>query len=287
MRLIPRLSFMTWLKLAGGLLAVTVAAGLLGAAWLAAYVVRVTDDLPEIADLAQYEPPEMSRVHAGDGRLIAEYARESRVFVPIETIPPAILAAFVSAEDKNFFVHGGVDPMGLLRAQLRNVINKVTGRGGLQGGSTITQQVAKNFKLSAERTVERKVREMVLARRLEATFTKDQILELYLNEIYLGRRAYGVAAAALLYFGKSLDELTLAEVAYLAALPKAPNNYHPVRNKRFAMARRNWVLDRMVANGYIAQSVADNAKKDDLAVADRLTGSTYAAADHFVEEVRR
>jgi len=258
------------------------------AAFAVAYVVRVTEDLPEIADLADYEPPVMSRVHAGDGRLIAEYARESRVFVPIETIPPQILHAFLSAEDKTFYEHNGLYFEGMFRAGLRNVINRLRGIGGpLQGGSTITQQVAKNFKLDASQNIARKVREMVLARRIEQAFTKDEILELYLNEIYLGRRAYGVAAAALLYFAKPLDELTLSEVAYLAAVPRAPNNYHPVRNKDRAISRRNWVLDRMVANGYIDEAEAEIAKRDDLIVADRLTGSTYLAAEYFVEEVRR
>jgi penicillin-binding protein 1A len=267
---------------------IAVVAGIAFAGFAFVYVVRVTEDLPAIEDLALYEPPVMSRVHAGDGRLIAEYARESRVFVPIETIPRQVIDAFIAAEDKNFYQHGGIDPIGMARAGLRNAVDFLRGEEGpLQGGSTITQQVAKNFKLEADQTIERKVRELVLARRIEQAFTKDEILELYLNEIYLGRRAYGVAAAALLYFGKPLDELTLSEIAYLAAVPRAPNNYHPTRNRDRAIERRNWVLDRMVANDMLDVDEAEIAKRDDLVVVDRLTGATYQAAEYFVEETRR
>jgi penicillin-binding protein 1A len=269
-------------------LSLALVAGVAFAGFAFVYVVRVTEGLPAIEDLAQYEPPVMSRVHAGDGRLIAEYARESRVFVPIETIPHQVVDAFIAAEDKNFYQHGGIDPIGMARAGLRNIVGFMQGdEGPLQGGSTITQQVAKNFKLDADQTIERKVRELVLARRIEQAFTKDEILELYLNEIYLGRRAYGVAAAALLYFGKPLDELTLSEIAYLAAVPRAPNNYHPIRNRERAIERRNWVLDRMVANEMLDGAEAEIAKRDDLVVVDRLTGSAYQAAEYFVEETRR
>jgi penicillin-binding protein 1A len=277
-----------WLAVLGGLMSAGVLAGVVFSIVAFVYVVKVTEDLPAIEDLAEYEPPVMSRVQAGDGRLIAEYARESRVFVPIETIPPRVIDAFLSAEDKNFYNHNGVEPVGMIRALLRNVANMVRGvEAPLQGGSTITQQVAKNFKVGAEQTLERKVREIVLTFRIEEAFTKDEILELYLNEIYLGRRAYGVAAASLLYFGKPLDELTLSEIAYLAALPRAPNNYHPTRNKDRAIERRNLVLDRMVANGVITQAEADVAKRDDLVVVDRFEGAGYQAAEYFVEEVRR
>lgn len=276
-----------WLKILAGLttLGFTGAIAFVIVAWI--YVIRVTDGLPGIEDLAQYEPPVMTRVHAGDGRLIAEYARESRVFVPIETIPANVKNAFISAEDKNFYEHDGVDPVGMIRGGLRSLPNLLSGEGSLQSGSTITQQVAKNFKLSAEQKVARKVREIVIAKRLEKAFTKDEILELYLNEIYLGRRAYGVAAASLLYFGKSLDELTLAEAAYLAALPKGPNNYHPTLNKARAIERRNYVIGRMEANNFVTAAEASDAAKDDLVVADRLTGATYEAAEYFTEEVRR
>jgi penicillin-binding protein 1A len=253
------------------------------------YVVRVTEGLPDIQDLAQYHPPVMSRVQAGSGQLVAEYGLEHRVFVPIEAIPPQVIQAFISAEDKNFYHHGGVEPIGMLRAGVRNAFARLKGqKGPLQGGSTITQQVVKNFKLGTEQNLKRKVREIVLAYRLEQAYTKDKILELYLNEIYLGRQAYGVAAASLLYFGKPLGDLTLGQMAFLASLPKAPGKYNLTTKKDLAIARRNYVLDRMEANGYITHKQADTARGEDLIeVEDRLTGTTYQAAEYFVEEVRR
>ena len=269
-----------WGGIAGLVLAVV---GFIAAA---VYVVRVTDDLPNHEQLAEYQPPVMSRVHAGDGLLIAEYAREHRVFVPIDNIPQNVVHAFISAEDKNFYEHGGLDLRGIIRAALSNVSNVINGRR-LEGASTITQQVAKNFLLSSEQRIERKVQEMVLSRRIERAFTKDQILELYLNEIYLGNRAYGVAAAALNYFGKSLDELELHEIAYLAALPKGPANYHPERHHAAAIERRNWVLARMAENGFISAEAAEEAQAQPLEVVDRLSGATYTAAEYFVENVRR
>ncbi len=269
----------------GGLAAVLLAAGVIFAI---VYTVRVTEDLPDYEQLAEYEPPIMSRVHAGDGELIAEYAIEHRVFVPIENIPPDLISAFLSAEDKNFYQHGGVDLFGMIRGGARSVMTRLRNPNApLQSGSTITQQVAKNFLLSADQRIERKVREIVIARRMERAFTKDQILELYLNEIYLGNRAYGVGAAALNYFGKSLDELTLEEAAYLAALPKAPNNYHPTRRTEAAIGRRNYVLSRMAANGYISDSRAEAAMQSPLETAGRLEGEQYLAAEYFVEQVRR
>ena len=250
------------------------------------YVVRVTEDLPNYEQLREYEPPVMSRMHAGDGLLIAEYAFERRVFVPIEAIPPQVINAFLAAEDANFYNHSGIDLMGMVRAAISNIGNILNGRR-LEGGSTITQQVAKNFLLSSEQRLARKVQEIVLALRMERAFTKDRILELYLNEIFLGNRAYGVAAAALNYFDSSMDELELHEIAYLAALPKAPNNYHPERRTEAAIGRRNYVLSRMVANGFITQEQAREAQAMPLETTRRLQGETYLAAEYFVEEVRR
>jgi penicillin-binding protein 1A len=250
------------------------------------YVIRVSADLPSYEALENYQPPVMSRVHAGDGKLIAEYAREHRVFVPRSGIPDYVIQAFISAEDKNFYFHNGLDVKGIMRAILVNVKNKIQGRR-LVGASTLTQQVAENFLLTTNQQFSAKVRKMVIAVRMEKVLSKDKILELYLNEIYLGNRAYGVAAAALSYFGKPLDELSLAQIAYLAALPKGPANYDPVRHKARAVARRNWVLGRMVANGYIDQSMANDAQEEDLLVSNRLSGDTYLAAEYFVEEVRR
>lgn len=266
--------------------AVALGLAVIGFIGVAVYVVRVTDDLPDYQQLAEYEPPIMSRVHAGDGLLIAEYAREHRVFVPIDNIPQEVVHAFISAEDKSFYDHGGLDLRGILRAALSNVGNVMAGRR-LEGASTITQQVAKNFLLSSEQRIERKVREIILSRRIERAFTKDQILELYLNEIYLGNRSYGIAAAALNYFGKSLDELDLHEIAYLAALPKGPANYHPERRREAAIERRNWVIGRMLENGYVTEEAAREAQDQPLQVVDRLSGATYTAAEYFVENVRR
>ena len=197
--------------------------------------------LPDYQQLANYEPPVVTRVHAGNGALLAEYASEKRLFVPVEAIPPRLIQAFISAEDKAFYDHFGVDLRALARAIITNIVNYGSGRRPV-GASTITQQVTKNFLLTNEVSIDRKIKEAILSLRMERAFTKDQILALYLNEIYLGRGSYGVAAAALKYFDKSLNQLDLQEMAYLAALPKAPNNYHPIHNRRAAMVRRNWVL---------------------------------------------
>lgn len=245
-------------------------------------------DMPDYERLASYEPPVMTRIHAHDGALIAEYAKERRIYVPINAIPDVIIKAVISAEDKNFFKHGGLDIQGIFKAVVRTVIVKLTGGGRRAGGaSTITQQVAKNFLLSSERTLERKLKEAILAIRIERAFTKEQILELYLNEIFLGLRSYGIAAAALNYYGKSLDEITLAEAAYFAALPKGPNNYHPFRKTQKAIDRRNWVLDRMVDNGFVTSEQAEAAKQEGLNVNPRPFGAHIFAADYFAEEVRR
>ena len=242
-------------------------------------------DLPDYKQLANYEPPTVTRIHAGDGLLIAEYAKERRVFVPIEAMPRPLIEAFIAAEDKNFYHHPGVDFLALARAMVTNIAN-LGGNRRPVGASTITQQVAKNFLLTNEVSIERKIKEAILAFRIERAFSKDRILELYLNEIYLGYGSYGCAAAALNYFDKSLDELTVAEVAYLAALPKAPNNYHPVRKRRAAVARRNWVIGRMYEEGYIDVNAARNARRSFLEVKPR-SDIQLVAADYFVEQVRR
>ena len=215
-------------------------------------------DLPEYDQLADYEPPIVSRVYAGDGRLLVEFATENRVFVPIEVIPGRVIKAFIAAEDQNFYTHNGVDLQAIARAVVTNVKHYVEGRRPV-GASTITQQVAKNFLLTNELSYKRKAKEAILALRIEQALDKNRILELYLNEIYLGARAYGVAAAAMNYFNKSLDELTISEAAYLAALPKAPNNYHPVRKREEAVARRNWVIQRMLTEGFISHDEAAEA----------------------------
>ncbi len=247
---------------------------------------RLNQDLPDYTRLANYEPPVMTRVHGGDGELIGEFARERRLYVPISAIPPRVVDAFLAAEDKNFYSHGGVDAMGIVRAVFDNVVNVMQDRR-LVGASTITQQVAKNFLLSSDVTLDRKLKEALIAIRLEQAFSKDQILELYLNEIYLGIGSYGVAAAALNYFGKPLDELSVAEAAYLATLPKGPNNYHPYRYRERALARRNWVISRMEEEGFITAYEAAEARGTDLEVSLRRRGVQIRDASYFVEQVRR
>jgi penicillin-binding protein 1A len=242
-------------------------------------------ELPDYSQLAEYDPATVTRVHAGDGRLLAEFAIEKRVFVPIESIPKRVVNAFLSAEDKTFYEHPGVDFTGIARAALTNLSNLGQNKRPV-GASTITQQVAKNFLLTNEVSIERKVKEAILAFRIERAFTKDRILELYLNEIYLGFGSYGVAAASLNYFNKSLDELTLAEAAYLAALPKAPNNYHPIRRREAAVARRDWVIGRTLEDGRITRAQAEEAWAEPLEISER-DPTQVAKADYFAEEVRR
>jgi penicillin-binding protein 1A len=246
---------------------------------------RASLDLPDYESLKKYEPPVMTRIHAHDGSLMAEYARERRIYVPINVIPPLVIAAFLSAEDKRFYEHGGLDFAGIIRAAINNFQN--WGKKRPEGASTITQQVAKNFLLSSEQKLDRKLKEAILAIRIERAFTKDEILALYLNEIYLGMGSYGVAAAALNYFNKELHELTIEEAAYLAALPKGPNNYHPFRKTKDATIRRNWIIDQMADVRYISAEQAKTAKATPLKVNIRPFGTQIYAADYFAEEVRR
>lgn len=241
--------------------------------------------LPEYGQLADYRPSVVTRVHGGDGRLLAEYAKERRVFVPVEAMPKLLLKAFLSSEDKNFYSHGGVDLKSLLNAAFNNLLNLTSDRRP-RGASTITQQVAKNFLLTNEVSVERKIKEAILAFRIEKALSKNRILELYLNEIYLGFGSYGVATAALNYFDKSLDELSVAEVAYLAALPKAPNNYHPVRKKQAALVRRNWVIQQMYKNGFISKNAMIKEQLTPLEIKP-ASKTEFVDAKYFSEEVRR
>ncbi len=246
---------------------------------------QIAQELPEYRQLADYAPPVTTRLYAGDGEVLMEYAVEKRFFVPEEKIPALVKQAFISAEDKNFYHHFGVDLLGVTRAILTNLRHLGSNKRPT-GASTITQQVAKNFLLSSELSYKRKIKEALLAFRIEQTFTKEHILELYLNEIYLGNRSYGVAAAALNYFGKALDELKLHEVAYLAALPKGPNNYHPVNNYDAAIARRNWVIDRMVEDGYAKEDEGEAAKAKPLEVVNNTT-DLMRNAQYFSEDIRR
>jgi penicillin-binding protein 1A len=256
--------------------------GAVAATWL---IWDYSKDLPDYSQLQDYEPPVMTRVHASDGALVAEYAKERRLYIPIQAVPKRVMDAFIAAEDKNFWEHGGIDLLGIGRAVITNLEN--WGKRRPQGASTITQQVAKNFLVGSETSIHRKIKEALLAMRIERAYTKQKILELYLNEIYLGLGAYGIAAASLIYFDKSVHELTIEEVAYLAALPKAPTNLHPYRQRERALERRNWVIDRMTENGFITVADGEKAKRSQLNVNPRPTGAHIFAAEYFAEEVRR
>ncbi|HEY5338451.1 MAG TPA: transglycosylase domain-containing protein, partial [Rhizomicrobium sp.] len=273
-----RILIYTGLAVAGIALVVTL--GLVG------YIYSLSRDLPSVEALQDYQPPVTTRVYAGNGDLLGEYARERRIFVPIAFVPKLVIQAFTSAEDKNFYSHPGIDPSGIARAAMKDVVN-VFEHKRLEGASTITQQVAKNMLLNSEVKFSRKIKEAILAVRIDATYSKPKILELYLNEIFLGENSYGVASAALNYFGKSLDQLDIAEVAFLASLPKAPSNYDPRYHKAAALDRRNWVIGQMAENGYITRDQASAAIDEPLDTQTRPLGIQAEDADYFVEEVRR
>jgi len=278
---------MRWLvRFVGFLFTVGTVVFLVGVAAVAGLIWHYSRDLPEYSQLQDYEPPVMTRVHAADGALLGEYSKERRLYLPIQAVPKLVINAFLAAEDKNFYEHGGIDFTGMARAAVLLAQNFGSNRRP-QGASTITQQVAKNFLLTNEVSFTRKIKEALLAMRLERAYSKDKILELYLNEIYLGLGAYGVAAASLVYFDKSVNELTVAEAAYLAALPKAPSSLHPVKNRDRAIERRNYVIDRLLENGWIKQADADKARKDPLAVTNRTNAAHIFAGEYFAEEVRR
>ncbi len=247
-----------------------------------------SQDLPSHEQLASYAPPTISRIYSGEGRLIDEFATERRLFTPIDDIPEQVRNAFIAAEDRNFYVHSGFDARAIAVA----AYEAVASRGeNIRGASTITQQVMKNFLLSGDRTGERKIKELILASRVEGTLSKDQILELYLNEIFLGQNSYGVTAAAQTYFNKTLDDLELHELAYLAALPQAPSTFHPVRNQSRAVARRNYVLGEMLRNGFITRAEHDAARAEPLRTVQSgdfpSPRVNLPPRDYFTDEVRR
>ena len=274
------LRFFGFLFAAGTILFVVGVAATAGLLW------HYSKDLPDYSQLQDYEPPVMTLVHAADGSLVAEYARERRLYIPIQAVPKLVINAFLAAEDKNFYEHGGLDFFGIARAAVNYAQNFGSSRRP-QGASTITQQVAKNFLLSNEVSFARKIKEALLALKIERTYSKDKILELYLNEIYLGLGAYGIASASLTYFDKGVNEITVPEAAYLAALPKAPNNYHPFRQRERALERRNWVIDQMAQDGFITNAQAETAKRTALGVTQKATSTHTFAAEYFAEEVRR
>jgi len=279
------------LRLLAGLFSLLSLGAIAAVAGVGMVVWRYDRGLPDHDSLVRYEPATLSRVYSGEGALLAEFARERRVFVPIEEIPDLVKQAFISAEDKNFYTHAGIDPLGIARAAAANLQAIRSGSSRLQGASTITQQVMKNFLLTSDRSIERKIKEAILSVRIERAMSKDRILELYLNEIFLGQNAYGVAAAAARYFGKTLEDLTLAEAAYLAALPKAPSDLHPVRQRARAEGRRNYVLRQMSENGVIDAAAMRAAQAEPLATLfdglEEAEVARPAAPTYFTEEVRR
>ena len=269
----------------GGLLAIGLLVGVVGGAGAYFAWQRFSADLPDVDGLRNYRPPVMSRVYAGDSRLMAELATERRIFVPYSAIPDMVKHAFVSAEDQHFWTHPGVDPLAIVRAATFNLSHM--GQRRPVGASTITQQVAKNMLLDNQLSITRKAREAILAMRIEQNLSKQRILELYLNEIYLGMASYGVAAAAQAYFNKPLDKLTLSEAAFLAALPKAPNNYNPFKFPDAAKARRDWVLDRMAEDHIISVAQAAAAKAEAIVPSEFRRPQPIPGADWFAEETRR
>jgi len=242
-------------------------------------------DLPDYTVLKNYEPAVVTRAFAADGRLIGEFATEKRIFAPIDSMPKLLIGAFLAAEDQRFYSHNGVDLRGLARAAWKNIGNLGSAKRPV-GGSTITQQVAKNFLLNNEISYERKIKELILSYRIERAYSKDHILEIYLNGIFLGNNAYGVAAASLAYFDKAMSELTIAEIAFLGGLPQAPSRFHPTRNHNEAKRRRDHVLLRMRNDGYITQDQYEEAQASEIKLAPR-TKNPSLGAEYFVEEIRR
>ena len=245
---------------------------------------KYSPELPSYSKILEYKPDLSSRLYASDGVLLKSFHREERIFVPIDRVPPNLINAFLSSEDKKFYSHIGVDFTAIFRAGIFNIIS-IFNKQKLIGASTITQQVVKNLLLTNEVSFDRKIKEILLSIRIENILTKSQILELYLNDIYLGYRSYGIAAASLNYFNKSINELELHEVAFLASLPKAPNNYNPKTNYNRAMERRNWVIDRMYDNGFI-ESLDLNIKNNPIEIFNR-ENNTYIGAEYFYEEIRK
>ena len=252
-----------------------------GIATLAVLILIYGNDLPNYKKLATYAPPVATRLYASDGSLLIEYAEERRVFIDYADMPTRLVNAFIAAEDQNFWTHPGIDIQGIIRAATNNAMRSLGYNKVLSGASTITQQVAKNFFLTSERTLSRKIKEAILALRLERSFSKEHILTLYLNQIFLGARAYGVGSAALMYFNKPVKDLTLAECAFLASLPKAPNN----RDR--AVERRNYVLRRMQEEGFITQEEADVASAEELNINSGFTAQMEEELQYFAEDVRR
>lgn len=276
------------LSILGGVFSMVTIGAVLGMLTVGAVFYMYGRDLPNHEQLAQYTPPTISRIYSAEGRIIDEFSQERRLFTPVEEVPELVKGAFISAEDKNFYDHSGFDVRGIAAAG----IEAVQSRGErVRGASTIPQQVVKNFLLSSDRSAERKIKELILSVRLESTLTKDKILELYLNEIYLGQNSYGVTAAAQTYYNKTLSQLSVAEAAYLGALPQRPASLHPVRDKEAAVARRNFVLREMYENGYIDRGAYESAKEEPLLTVQNGDFEGFRQQlpprDYFTDEIRR
>lgn len=258
--------------------------GLIGISGIIFLLYYYSKDLPDYSQLANYYPPSVTRIYSKDGKLMEEYAAERRIFVPISSIPRFLIEAFISAEDKNFYEHPGIDIISIVRAAVLNISNIVHHRR-VEGGSTITQQVVKNFLLTSEVSIERKVKEAILSYRISRVFTKDQILELYLNQTFFGKGAYGVAMAAQNYFNKSMEDLTIAEAACIAGLPKAPSTLNPTKNYARVKERRDYVIMRMLEEGYIKPQTAKEAIESPIILKKRGSNETIKA-DYYAEQVR-
>ena len=244
-----------------------------------------SNKLPDYKFLKNYKPPVSSKLYSGNGELVIDFSSEKRIFIPYDAIPIKVIHAFLSAEDKNFFDHPGVDAKGVLRATFNNITNIMTSKR-LEGASTITQQVAKNFLLTNEVSINRKIKEAILAFRIERAYSKERILELYLNQIYLGQGTYGIAAASLEYFDKPIKELNYADAALLAALPKAPSKYNPYRFPEISKFRRNLVLKNLEENKFISKDEFKNLKVSKLNLKKRKI-EIVNEANSYTEEVRR
>ena len=272
-------------KLIKTFLVVSISFGLLSCILIVGILWNYSNNLPDYKFLKNYKPPVSSKVYSGNGDLVADFSKEKRVFVPFNSIPKNVINAFLSAEDKNFFSHPGVDAKGVIRAVINNISNLLSSKR-LEGASTITQQVAKNFLLTNEVSLNRKIKEAILAFRIERALSKERILELYLNQIYLGSGAYGVAAASLEYFDKSIRDLNYSEAALLAALPKAPSRYNPYRDIEVAKFRRNLVLKNLVDNNYLTKEWYEKLKNENIKL--KKTKKIYLEdAQYYIEDVRK
>ena len=272
-------------KFLKNILLISIAIVLLTGVLIVGVLWSYSNDIPDYKFLKNYKPPVSSKVYSGEGELVADFSKEKRVFVPYSSIPKNVINAFLSAEDKNFFSHPGVDAKGVLRAVVNNISNIISSER-LEGASTITQQVAKNFLLTNEVSINRKIKEAILAFRIERALSKERILELYLNQIYLGSGAYGIAAASLEYFDKSIRDINYSEAALLAALPKAPSRYNPYRDIEVAKFRRNLVLKNLLDNNYITSEWYEKLKNKEI-ILSKNKKIYLEDAQYFIEDVRK